>query len=88
MYQNLTCSSVSSVGRRREPPLKEPLRKALERRSVERSRRRDGGNKGSGKSLGFLSAKGIFVGGISSQQRGTGVLNVAGGDVQASVQTG
>jgi pilus assembly protein CpaE len=40
------------------PPLKEPLRKALERRSVERSRKRDGSTKSSGKALGFLSAKG------------------------------
>ena len=28
------------------PPLQEPLRRALEKRSVERSRRRDGGDKG------------------------------------------
>jgi pilus assembly protein CpaE len=40
------------------PPLKDPLRKALEKRSAERSRRRDGGTKGAGKSLAFLSAKG------------------------------
>jgi pilus assembly protein CpaE len=40
------------------PPLQEPLRKALEKRSVERSRRRDAGAKGNGKSFGFLSAKG------------------------------
>jgi pilus assembly protein CpaE len=40
------------------PPLQDPLRKALERRSVERSRRRDGTTKSSGKALGFLSAKG------------------------------
>ena len=40
------------------PPLQEPLRRALERRSVERSRRRDGSSKGSGKSLAFMSAKG------------------------------
>ena len=40
------------------PPLHDTLRKALEKRSAERSRRRDGGSKGSGKSLGFLSAKG------------------------------
>jgi pilus assembly protein CpaE len=40
------------------PPLNEPLRKALERRSADRSRRRDGGTKGGGKSLGFVSAKG------------------------------
>src|SRR5207244_7833376 len=40
------------------PPLQEPPRRALERRSVERSRRRDGSAKGSGKSLAFMSAKG------------------------------
>src|SRR5260370_27370837 len=39
------------------PPLQEPLKKSLERRSMERSRRREGA-KGSGKSLGFMSAKG------------------------------
>src|SRR5215471_20904926 len=37
------------------PPLQETLRKALERRSVEKSR---GRVKGSGKSIGFVSAKG------------------------------
>jgi pilus assembly protein CpaE len=40
------------------PPLKDSLRKALEKRSAERSRRRDGGTKGAGKSYAFLSAKG------------------------------
>ena len=40
------------------PPLNDSLRKALEKRSVERSRRRDGSTKGGGKSFGFLSAKG------------------------------
>src|SRR5207248_3357976 len=40
------------------PPLQDSLRKALERRSAERSRRRDGSAKGAGKALGFLSAKG------------------------------
>jgi pilus assembly protein CpaE len=40
------------------PPLQESLRKALEKRSVERSRRRDGGAKGAGKGYAFLSAKG------------------------------
>jgi pilus assembly protein CpaE len=39
------------------PPLQESLKKSLERRSLERSRRREG-VKGSGKSLGFMSAKG------------------------------
>ena len=39
------------------PPLQETLKKSLERRSLERSRRREGA-KGSGKSLGFMSAKG------------------------------
>ena len=40
------------------PPLQEPLRRALEKRSVERGRRNSGGAKGSGKSVAFLSAKG------------------------------
>jgi len=40
------------------PPIGEPLRKALERRSVERSRRSAAGSKGSGKSFGILSSKG------------------------------
>lgn len=41
------------------PPLKEPLRKTLEKRSAERSRgARAGNTKGAGKSFAFLSAKG------------------------------
>ena len=40
------------------PPREESLRKALERRSAERSRRRDGGAKGAGKAFAFFSAKG------------------------------
>jgi pilus assembly protein CpaE len=40
------------------PPLQEALKKALERRSVERSRRRDGSVKAGGKAFGFFSAKG------------------------------
>jgi pilus assembly protein CpaE len=40
------------------PPLQESLRRALEKRSVERSRRRDGSNKGGGKAFAFFSAKG------------------------------
>ena len=39
------------------PPLTDTLRKALERRSNERSRRREGGTKGAGKAVGFVSAK-------------------------------
>ena len=39
------------------PPLQESLRRALEKRSVER-RRRDGGTKGAGKGYAFLSSKG------------------------------
>jgi pilus assembly protein CpaE len=39
------------------PPLQEPLRRSLEKRSMERGRRRDGA-KGNGKSFGFFSAKG------------------------------
>ncbi|MBZ5584470.1 MAG: AAA family ATPase [Acidobacteriia bacterium] len=40
------------------PPLEEPLRRALEKRSAERSRRRDAGKNGSGKAFAFFSAKG------------------------------
>jgi len=40
------------------PPLAGPLRKALEKRSSERSRRRDGGVKGAAKAFAFFSAKG------------------------------
>jgi pilus assembly protein CpaE len=40
------------------PPLHDPLRRALEKRSAERSRRRDSGAKGTGKSIAFFSAKG------------------------------
>jgi pilus assembly protein CpaE len=40
------------------PPLQDTLRRALERRSAERSRRRDSGAKTGGKSFGFFSAKG------------------------------
>ncbi|HWB84070.1 MAG TPA: AAA family ATPase [Bryobacteraceae bacterium] len=40
------------------PPLQDTLRKSLEKRSADRSRRRDGSAKSGGKSFGFLSAKG------------------------------
>lgn len=40
------------------PPLNESLKRALEKRSTERSRRREGSAKGGGKAFGFLSAKG------------------------------
>jgi pilus assembly protein CpaE len=40
------------------PPLEETLRRALEKRSAERSRRRDGSAKGGGKAVAFVSAKG------------------------------
>jgi pilus assembly protein CpaE len=40
------------------PPLEETLRRALEKRSADRSRRRDGSAKGSGKAVAFVSAKG------------------------------
>jgi pilus assembly protein CpaE len=40
------------------PPLQEPLRKALEKRSADRSHRRDSGKQGAGKAFGFFSAKG------------------------------
>src|SRR5258708_3921020 len=39
------------------PPFQQPLKRSLERRSMERSRRREGA-KGGGKSLAFISAKG------------------------------
>jgi pilus assembly protein CpaE len=39
-------------------PFGDSLRRALEKRAAERSRRRDGGAKGAGKAFGFLSAKG------------------------------
>lgn len=39
------------------PPLQEPLKKALEKRAMERGRRREGA-KGNGKAFGFFSAKG------------------------------
>jgi pilus assembly protein CpaE len=40
------------------PPLQENLRRALERRSVERGRKRDGAIKAGGKAFGMFSAKG------------------------------
>jgi pilus assembly protein CpaE len=40
------------------PPLQDPLRRALEKRSAERSRRRETGGISGGKSLAFFSAKG------------------------------
>ena len=40
------------------PPLRDPLRRALEKRAAERSRRRDSGAKTGGKSFAFFSAKG------------------------------
>jgi pilus assembly protein CpaE len=40
------------------PPLQDTLKRALEKRSTERSRRRDGATKSGGKAYGFLSAKG------------------------------
>jgi len=40
------------------PPLQETLKKALEKRSADRSRRRMEGGKGGGKAFGFMSAKG------------------------------
>ena len=40
------------------PPLEETLRRALEKRSAERSRRRDGGAKGARQGFAFFSAKG------------------------------
>ena len=40
------------------PPLQENLRRALEKRSIERGRKRDGSAKKAGKAFGFVSAKG------------------------------
>jgi pilus assembly protein CpaE len=40
------------------PPLQDTLRKALERRAIDRGRRRDGATGNNGKSFGFFSAKG------------------------------
>jgi pilus assembly protein CpaE len=40
------------------PPIQDSLRKALERRSTERSCRRDGGKPGAGKAFAFFSSKG------------------------------
>jgi len=40
------------------PPLQDTLRKALEKRAIERGRRRDGATGHNGKSFGFFSAKG------------------------------
>jgi len=40
------------------PPLQDTLRKALEKRAIDRGRRRDGATGNNGKSFGFFSAKG------------------------------
>lgn len=40
------------------PPIRDALRRALERRAAERSRRSASGSKGGGKAFGFMSAKG------------------------------
>lgn len=40
------------------PPLQEPLKRALEKRSAERSRRQNGATKAGGKAYAFMSAKG------------------------------
>jgi len=55
--QQILSSLRAGVNEYLFPPLQDPLRKALEKRSAERSRRRDGA-KGAGKSFAFLSAKG------------------------------
>src|SRR4051794_10437884 len=70
------------------PPLPDPLRRSLEKRAMERGRRRDGA-KGNGKSFGFFSAKGgcgattlapHFAGelGRSKQKAGLGASTAAG----------
>src|SRR5436190_12757547 len=56
--ESILASMRAGVNEYLYPPLQEPLRRALEKRSIERSRRRDGGVKGTGKSMAFLSAKG------------------------------
>ncbi|SPF43741.1 Response regulator receiver protein [Candidatus Sulfopaludibacter sp. SbA4] len=55
--QTILSSLRAGVNEYLFPPLQESLKKALEKRSAERSRRRDGA-KGAGKSFAFLSAKG------------------------------
>jgi pilus assembly protein CpaE len=56
--ESILLSMRAGVNEYLYPPLQETLRRALEKRSVERSRRTSGGAKGSGKAVGFLSAKG------------------------------
>jgi pilus assembly protein CpaE len=56
--ESILASMRAGVNEYLYPPLQETLRRSLEKRSVERSRRRDGGVKGTGKSMAFMSAKG------------------------------
>ncbi len=55
---SILSSMRAGVNEYLSPPLEENLRRALEKRSIERSRRRDGSAKKSGKAFGFVSAKG------------------------------
>jgi pilus assembly protein CpaE len=55
---SILASMRAGINEYLSPPLQENLRRALEKRSVERTRRRDGSAKGSGKAFGFVSAKG------------------------------
>jgi pilus assembly protein CpaE len=56
--ESILASMRAGVNEYLSPPLQETLSRALEKRSVERSRRRDGSAKKSGKAFGFVSAKG------------------------------
>ena len=56
--ESILASMRAGINEYLYPPLQEDLKRALEKRSMERSRRRDGGAKGGGKAFGFFSAKG------------------------------
>lgn len=55
---SILASMRAGINEYLSPPLQENLRRALEKRSIERSRKRDGSAKKSGKAFGFVSAKG------------------------------
>lgn len=55
---SILASMRAGVNEYLNPPLQDNLRRALEKRSVERSRKRDGSAKKTGKAFGFVSAKG------------------------------
>lgn len=56
--ESILASMRAGINEYLYPPLQEDLKRALEKRSMERGRRRDGGAKGGGKAFGFFSAKG------------------------------